>query len=426
MSLFFRFLVLSLLIPFSQCYGFDEYQHLNAKLRDRVRPGNPVVIVPGDGASRIEAKLTGKLTAPHRLCAKNTNDYFTLWLDIYLLGKFVVDCTVDSLKLVFDPKTGLSSDAPGVETRVPSSVESLEYLDIHKYAKSAYFAHIVEELEKWGYTKEKDIIAAPYDWRRAPHELIGFYDLLRTRIEKTYSVNDNKPVVIVGHSLGNPVMLYFYTNVVSADWKQKFIKSHVSLGAPWAGAAQIIRMYTTGYNLNQFQVVLAPGDLLPMERTLTSSAFLFPSRAVWGPTEPYASFDGKNYTVSNIGEFFEDIGYPIGMAQYNWTQYKGVSTLDPPGVEIHCVYGTGVKTPEKFEWSKNGYWSTFPKSSPTEVHGDGDGTVNLKSLQACKRWNAGNNGGKQVKTYEVSGADHIGILKEQVSMSVLKDVLYRI
>lgn len=57
--------------------------------------------------------------------------------------------------------------------------------------------------------------------------------------------------------------------------------------------------------------------------------------------------------------------------------------------EVHCLYGTGIKTPGKFTWNKI---SHFPDSQPDNtVYDDGDGTVNIRSLETCKSWNVENN-----------------------------------
>lgn len=59
--------------------------------------------------------------------------------------------------------------------------------------------------------------------------------------------------------------------------------------------------------------------------------------------------------------------------------------------QVHCIYGYGIDTPETFEWSK----SWFPDYQPSTNYGDGDGTVNRRSLEACGKW-IGKNDGKKV------------------------------
>lgn len=122
----------------------------------------------------------------------------------------------------------------------------------------------------------------------------------------------------------------------------------------------------------------------------------------------------KNYTLGNVEEFFHDINYTNGYKQYQLTGFL-LGNLDPPKVtvslfytnflflfqlydyfylvfhQVHCIYGYDVDTPERFFWAK-GY---FPDYQPSTIYGDGDGTVNRRSLEACAKW-MGNNGDKNV------------------------------
>ena len=77
-----------------------------------------------------------------------------------------------------------------------------------------YFSFIVDEMTSWGYTRGKNVFGAPYDWRKSPDELHDFYVDLKNLTENVYRYNSNKKVVILGHSMGNPIMLYFYHHYV--------------------------------------------------------------------------------------------------------------------------------------------------------------------------------------------------------------------
>lgn len=46
-------------------------------------------------------------------------------------------------------------------------------------------------------------------------ELGDFYASLRAAIERAYTANNNSRVVVVSHSMGSPVMNYFYHNHVN-------------------------------------------------------------------------------------------------------------------------------------------------------------------------------------------------------------------
>uniref|UniRef100_A0A0N4WG24 Lecithin:cholesterol acyltransferase n=1 Tax=Haemonchus placei TaxID=6290 RepID=A0A0N4WG24_HAEPC len=377
--------------------------------------------VPGDGGSQLEANLTGKPTVVHYICSKQTTDYFDLWLNLELFTPLVIDCWVDNMMLVFNSTSGMSSNMPGVDIRVPGfgGTSTVEWLDKSKASQGLYFYTIVDMMVSWGYRRGKNIIGAPFDWRRSPNELYIYFDLLKTTIETTYRYNGNTKVITLGHSMGNPIMLYFFNNIVDQAWKDKFIQSHVSLAGAWGGSMQLVRLFASGYNMNYYRVILPPSSLRGMQRSFTSSAFLFPSRAVWNDTEVLASTAEKNYTMANVQEFFHDINYPTG-----WEQYKVAAqlngNLNAPGVKLHCIYGTGIATAEQFTWPK-GY---FPDYQPYVMYGDGDGTVNRRSAEVCLGWNETNNNGKPVTFHEIPNAEHMGILQSPPAIEIIRKAIY--
>jgi len=68
---------------------------------------------------------------------------------------------------------------------------------------------------------------------------------LQALIERTYYENGNTQVVLLGHSMGNPMTLYLL-NQMSQAWKDKFIRSFISLAGVWGGAAKPIRLMISG------------------------------------------------------------------------------------------------------------------------------------------------------------------------------------
>uniref|UniRef100_F1L2M6 Group XV phospholipase A2 n=1 Tax=Ascaris suum TaxID=6253 RepID=F1L2M6_ASCSU len=394
----------------------------NGSLWSPKEPGYPVILVPGDGGSQIEANLTGKPDVVHYFCERKTKDFFDLWLNLQLLAPGVMDCWVDNMRLVYNATTGTTSNVPGVDTRIPGfgSTETVEWLDKSQASPGRYFTDIVEMLISFGYRRGKTLFGAPYDWRKAPNELTDMYLMLKSMIETTYRYNDNKRIVIVAHSMGNPLMLYFYNNFVGQDWKDKYIQAHISLAGAWGGASQIARLFASGYNMDHYRIILPPSKIRIMQRSFTSSAFLFPSYNLWNETEVFATTPNKNYSMANVKEFFFDMNYTDGWSQYQNTAYL-LGKLEAPNVEVHCIYGFEVPTPEKFIWSK-GY---FPDYQPTVIYGDGDGTVNHRSLDVCSQW-IGHNGGKNVTVHPLEKTNHMDILEHTTSFEIIRKVAYGI
>lgn len=110
----------------------------------------------------------------------------------------------------------------------------------------------------------------------------------------------------------------------------------------------------------------------------------------------------RTYTVDDFNDLFDDMGFPLAKKMYHnvpdpWSD-------EPPNVKMYCFHGANVTTIGSLTYPK-GY---FPDDQPDIVGDNGDGTVNIRSLQACLRWQ-----GKQeqeISHQEFSYAEHNGIL----------------
>ena len=123
----------------------------------------------------------------------------------------------------------------------------------------------------------------------------------------------------------------------------------------------------------------------------------------------------QNYSLSNLKEFFHDIGYPDGI---NMTgQIPPIWIDDPPNVTLYCLYGTGLETPEKFVYGTDEFPDTFPKT----IFGDGDGTVNIRSLQACQKFVGKQQ--QQVVIKSFSKAEHMGMIGDARVIEYVKNLI---
>ncbi|XP_034541354.1 phospholipase A2 group XV [Notolabrus celidotus] len=373
----------------------------------------PVVLIPGDLGNQLEAKLD-KPSVVHYICYKKTDTFFTLWLNLELLVPVAIDCWIDNIRLIYNRTTHTSSSPPGVNISVPGfgKTFSLEYLDPSKRTVGMYFFSIVQALVEWGYTRDDDVRGAPYDWRRAPNENKEYFLELQQMIEEM-AEKAGGPVVLIAHSMGNMYTLYFL-NQQPQSWKDRYIKAFISLGPPWGGVAKTLRVLTSGDN-NRIPVI-SPLKIRSQQRSAVSTSWLLPYAHSWPKDKVLVQTPTTNYTVLDYERLYTDIGFEDGWLMRQDTEPL-VADLTPPGVVVHCLYGSGIPTSEAFQYSDK-----FPDVEPVVVFGDGDGTVNLLSAVQCKRW-IGHQ--KQAVTLkELPGNEHVNMLLNVTTVAYIKSVLF--
>ncbi|XP_019510678.1 PREDICTED: group XV phospholipase A2 isoform X3 [Hipposideros armiger] len=219
------------------------------------------------------------------------------------------------------------------------------------------------------------------------------------------------PVVLVAHSMGNMYTLYFLQRQPQA-WKDKYIRAFVALGAPWGGVAKTLRVLASGDN-NRIPVI-SPLKIREQQRSAVSTSWLLPYNYTWSPEKVFVRTPTTNYTLRDYHQFFQDIGFEDGWLMRQDTEGL-VETMVPPGVQMHCLYGTGVPTPDSF------YYESLPDRDPKIYFGDGDGTVNLQSALHCQTWR--NHQEQEVSLQALPGSEHIEMLANATTLAYLKRVL---
>lgn len=72
-----------------------------------------------------------------------------------------------------------------------------------------------------------------------------FFIKLKDLVEETYKINNNTPVALIAHSMGGPMSLYFL-HQQSQEWKDKYIRTIVTLSGAWGGSLKSIKVYAVG------------------------------------------------------------------------------------------------------------------------------------------------------------------------------------
>ncbi|XP_029464725.1 phosphatidylcholine-sterol acyltransferase isoform X2 [Rhinatrema bivittatum] len=346
------------------------------------------------------------------MCYRKTDDFFTIWLNLNMFLPLGVDCWIDNIRVVYNRTTRRTSNAPGVDIRVPGfgKTFSVEYLDKGKLA--GYLHTLVQHLVNNGYVRDETVRAAPYDWRITPNEQKEYFHQLKDLIEEMKETYQ-RPVFLIGHSLGNLYLLYFLINQ-SQEWKDAHIKGFVSLGAPWGGAIKPLLVLMSGDN--QGIPMVSNIKIREEQRMTTSNSWMVPTNLTWPESHVFISSPSYNYTYRDYQKFFKDINFEEGW--YMWEDTKDLlEGLPPPGVEMYCIYGTGFPTPETYI-----YDDAFPHGDPIDiVYADGDDTVHTRSAELCKRWHKQQK--ERVHIIELENTEHLNMVFSNITLSYINEIL---
>lgn len=90
----------------------------------------------------------------------------------------------------------------------------------------------------------------------------------------------------------------------------------------------------------------------------------------------------------------------------------------PKGIdELYCIHGSNISTTDKIVYYPPNFWrSAFPDQEPYVISGNGDGTVNIRSLEVCKSWPG-------VHYVVFPGAEHVRIMGDPRFINYLSDIV---
>jgi hypothetical protein len=392
---------------------------------------NPLVLVPGLGASILDVLYEDSYQPIHEECAPHERNQWTegierLWPaladsfpeEVPELGE-LKECRLDDLAVRFDPATGRFSNAPGVRVRprgwgCVDGISNLFEFDlegrvlVHPTMSSVYEELIDDLIQKRDYVVGQSLFGAPYDFRLVADEIYlrEYFAKLKALIElaydKTASCDSGPKRVFVGtHSLGGPVFLYFLNTYVDAAWKQKYIRAFISVGSPWTGSPKAIRALLSGDSEGMEGDNL---EFLSAERLMGGLLWMAPYQA-FHADRAFVSVGGEEYGVDpdDVRNLFAEIGgRPHQAHLLNTVLAPRGQTVEDPGVLLGCLYGTGLPTEAHFTYAD----ASFEEDPVIDRHVTGDGTVTLDVLEYCKRW-------QRVVPRAFEGGEHLGLLHQE-------------
>ncbi|NWH37929.1 LCAT acyltransferase, partial [Chloropsis hardwickii] len=371
--------------------------------------------VPGCLGNQLEAKLD-KPDVVNWMCYRKTEDYFTIWLNLNTFLPVGVDCWIDNTRVVYNRTSRKMSNAPGVHIRVPGfgKTYSVEYLDQSKLAgerrrgQGVWGSHVLLQMGRCPHVSSRDQLC------REPRA-VGLRDI---------SLGDTPQL---GASREHPI----------PDPRTRWdAQSHyVRLEPPSRRAYQEQSdqdqngksLTREGHRPNSHSLACPAGDeqgiplmsnikLREEQRMTTTSPWMFPTSLAWPESHVFISTPSYNYTYRDYQRFFTDVNLEDGW--YMWEDMKDLlKDLPPPGVDTYCLYGTGFPTAETYVYDER-----FPYEDPVDIiYGDGDDSVNTRSLELCKRWRDQQK--QKVYVQELRGAHHFNMIFSNLTLSYINEIL---
>eukprot|EP01113_Clastostelium_recurvatum_P011693 TRINITY_DN15986_c0_g1_i2.p1 TRINITY_DN15986_c0_g1~~TRINITY_DN15986_c0_g1_i2.p1 ORF type:complete len:419 (+),score=31.44 TRINITY_DN15986_c0_g1_i2:241-1497(+) len=378
----------------------------------------PIVLVPGFLGSQLHSTQPLNCTF-----LPATNE---IWLNTEVAGCFGpgIDQLPGWIELEYDESTGTYHNVTFNDLHVDlfppymNSTKGIEYITTKgSLFNESYYGPLVEVLTNasLGYVRGKDLFGAPYDWRISPQTNTYWKYQFQVLIEGAYQNNTNSPVVIVAHSFGNRYVHNFLLQQ-SSSWKNKYIKSFISVSAPWYGVPEAVQALVSGADFALHLPDLAKDYLALVERTWEAVYYLAPQPSSFKRSSIPIARDwlGYNYTVLQYEALFNS--FTSFSTPLNYTQFVHAQGQDDvhadPGVIVYSIYGTKLETSYTIGFD---FFENF--DNKTTTYGDGDGLVPLYSATVPEYFNWTS------KAFPLPYNSHLGILTNQTFFDKLVGLL---
>ncbi|GAA5898770.1 hypothetical protein JCM5296_006713 [Sporobolomyces johnsonii] len=247
-----------------------------------------VVLVPGIVSSGLESWST----------TPDAANFFRkrIWASTSMLRAIMTSKEAWVRAMSLDPFTGIDPDG--------YKVRAAQGLDAATAFMPGYWIwqKVIENLAVLNYDHD-DLSLAAYDWRLAYYNLEvrdRYFSRLKAAIEFNLAVNEKK-TVLVSHSMGSSVMLWFFKWVESpdygkggSDWVDRHISDWINIAGTLLGVPKAMSALLSGEMRDTVEVNVAGAYLLERFFSRTERAKLFRSwagaasmmlkggNAVWG------------------------------------------------------------------------------------------------------------------------------------------------
>eukprot|EP00792_Barthelona_sp_PAP020_P004315 TRINITY_DN2043_c0_g1_i1.p1 TRINITY_DN2043_c0_g1~~TRINITY_DN2043_c0_g1_i1.p1 ORF type:complete len:436 (+),score=115.18 TRINITY_DN2043_c0_g1_i1:31-1308(+) len=360
-----------------------------------VKSKNPVIFINPFLGSALEGKIH-QSHPDHWYCSKSS-DYFGMWFELHHALPLASTCLFNHLDLTYNPVTDRYYNHSGVDVRPARFGDTYGGECIFREGdiclhNMAPIYELANELEKHGWTRDYNIHSATYDFRLPPqeNEKRGWFNLLKALVETTYRRNSNKKVIVTAHSMGGMMGTHFF-NIMSSEWKDKYIDSFHIVASPLAGSLKGYEAWFSGETEMVTKLGVELVDIQAWKRLVFSwgsLGYFYPREEVFGNeiviTTPTKKFTSKISDVKKALSQRKDRRSTLQNAAVQHLDTKKVFPVQraSPGVDVHCLWFIGSPTTKTLHYDTEDY-SNPPTRTTTTL---GDGTVLAKSASFCKNW----------------------------------------
>eukprot|EP00118_Oscarella_pearsei_P006388 m.28813 g.28813 ORF g.28813 m.28813 type:complete len:433 (+) comp31046_c0_seq1:30-1328(+) len=373
---------------------------------------SPVILVTSLAGAQIYAKwnFTSVPEPPDwEWECKSESDWRQVWMDLLWFIPVYRRCWLPLVQLQYNISSHSYNSIEGVVTGVGNGTENIRFVDKNPllYNDTFLYDEIIDALVAVGYTRDKNLLAFPFDWRIGADAYFnqgGTFELYKAMIESAYSQSGNKKVLIVGESMGNAMTNLFFHQFVNQSWKDKYIKAWISMSGIYAGAG--LTLYSTVTPTTYALPEVVGKELITTAlRTFGGIVWLFPDPEYWGD-HVFMSTPAGNYTAADVATVLKKANLSASLEMYNaLVAPKKLTVTGAPNVTVYCWHGEGVPTRNYFVYDNDSF-----QNDPVIHSVSGDGSVPLESLEVCKTWQGAQSYPVQYKP--LTNVTHQGILHE--------------
>ncbi|RWS07185.1 hypothetical protein B4U79_16150 [Dinothrombium tinctorium] len=228
-------------------------------------------------------------------------------------------------------------------------------------------------------------------------------------IENLYEKNGQRPVILVGHSMGGNIA-YLFLLQKSLEWKNKYIRCMLTIGTPWGGGFKYLYdyLFDDDFFANYFKVIRSA------ERTYSAYSYLLPDPNVWNDLV-LVETPSFNYTAHDLPKFLLDIQNENAYNMYLDTMNTN-EDYKHPETNVYCIGGSGFKTLRSLKYSSDDF-----NSQPTVIYENGgDEFVNEIAMRHCLKWQTN---GNFSFNFKVLNYNHLDLIRNENASKLIAEIV---